>query len=164
VQLAKGNAAKSAMIDALADSLNIKATGDDEWGSSETNTGNRTAKDALAPYTTVTIGGGPVQICSAGAAQNYNKESNVRYVRVFGDNKSHTLTVTGPTGTVPIVSRNLFTAGSNTVSTSGTMPPGYLVFDVGDCSVADSPFSSTTAECNEPAAPPVEQCWAVTVQ
>src|SRR5262249_11068653 len=85
-QLAKGNAVKAAAIDALSDSLHIKATGDDEWGAAETSPGNRTLKDALAPYTTVTIGGGPVQICSAGAPQNYNKESNVRYLRVMGDN------------------------------------------------------------------------------
>jgi hypothetical protein len=164
VQLAKGNAAKAPMIDVLADSLNVKASGDDEWGASETNPGNRAAKDALTPYVTVTIGGGPVQICSAGSAENYNKESNVRYVRVLGDNKSHMLTVQGPSGTVPIVSRNIFTAGSNTLSTSGTIPTGYLVFDVGDCSVANSEFSSNNAACNEPAAPPVEQCWTVTVQ
>jgi hypothetical protein len=163
-QLSKGNAAKAAAIDALSDSLHIKATGDDEWGTAETSPGNRTAKDALAPYTTVTIGGGAVQACSAGSPQNYNKESNVRYLRVLGDNKTHTLTVQGPTGTVPIVGRYLFTAGSNTFSTSSNLPTGYVVFDVGDCSVADSEFSSTAAECNEPATPPVEQCWTVTIQ
>ncbi|HEX4387513.1 MAG TPA: hypothetical protein VH109_02695 [Steroidobacteraceae bacterium] len=164
VQLAKGNAAHAAAIDALSDSLHIKATGDDEWGSTEPGTGDRTAKDALAPYTTVTIGAAPVQICSAGAPNEYNKESNVRYGRVMGDGATHTLKVQGPNGTVPVVGRGLFTPGSNVYSTSTTLPAGYVVFSVGDCSVANSPFSTDTASCSEPATPPTEQCWTVSVQ
>ena len=164
VQLAKTNTANTTAIDSLSDSLHIKATGDDEWGAAETSAGDRTTKDALAPYTTVTIGGGPVQMCSAGAPNDYNKESNVRYLRVMGDGATHKLTVTGPTGTVPLVNRFLFTAGSSTYTDTGTIDAGYLVLSIGDCSVADSQFSSNTAACSEPATPATEQCWSVSVQ
>ncbi len=163
-QLAKLNSASATAIDSLADSINIKSTGDDEWGSTEINSGNKSTQDALSPYTTVTIGGGPITVCSAGAPNDYNKESNVRYMRVAGDGNSHTLTVQGPSGTVPLVSRRLFTAGSNVFSTTATLPSGYLSFDVGDCSVSNSEFSTGTTACNEPATPPVEQCWTVSIQ
>jgi hypothetical protein len=164
VQLAKLNPSSTTAIVSLADSLNIKSTGDDEWGSTETNVGNRSTQDALPPYTTVTIGGGPTTVCSAGAPNDYNKESNVRYMRVAGDGSSHTLTVQGPSGTVPLVSRSLFSAGSNVFSTSSTLPTGYLAFFVGDCSVSGSQFPTVTAACNEPATPAAEQCWTVSVQ
>ncbi len=163
-QLAKLNSPSATAIGSLADSLNIKSVGDDEWGSTEINSGDRAARDAISPYTTVTIGGGPMTVCSAGAPNDYNKESNVRYVRVAGDGNSHTLTVQGSSGTVPLLSRRLFTAGSNVVSTSGTLPSGYLVFEVGDCSVSKGEFTTDTAACNEPATPAAEQCWTVSVQ
>lgn len=163
-QLAKLNPSSAAATDSLADSLNIKSTGDDEWGLTETNSGNRSGQDALPPYITVRIGAGPTTVCSAGAPNDYNKESNVRYMRIAGDGSNHTLTVQGPSGTVPLVSRVLFTAGSNVFSTSATLTSGYHVFAVGDCSVSKSPFSTGTAACNEPATPSIEQCWTVTVQ
>jgi hypothetical protein len=163
-QLAKLNPTSASAVASLADSLNIKSSGDDEWGSTETNTGNRSALDALLPYTTVTIGAAPITLCSAGSPNDYNKESNVRYMRIAGDGASHTLTLQGPSGTVPVLSRGGFTAGSNVFSTSGTLPSGYLVLSVGDCSVSKSEFSIDTAACNEPVTPAAEQCWTVSVQ
>jgi hypothetical protein len=103
-------------------------------------------------------------VCSTGAPNDFNKESNVRYVRVAGDGSGHTLTVQGPSGTVPLVSRRLFTAGSNIFSTFGTVPSGYLVLAVGDCSVSKGEFTTDTAACNEPVAPAAEQCWTVSIQ
>jgi hypothetical protein len=164
VQLAKLNPASATAINSLADSINIKSTGGDEWGSTETNSGIRSSTDALPPFTTVTIGGGPVQICSAGSPNDYNKESNVRFFRIPGDGNSHTLTVQGATGTVPVLQRVAYTAGSRTTTLSGTVPVGYTVLSVGDCAVALSQFSTSTAACNEPATPPAEQCWTVAVQ
>ncbi|MBS0393453.1 MAG: hypothetical protein JSR54_02445 [Proteobacteria bacterium] len=164
VQLAKLNPAKAAAIDTLADGLNIRTTGDDEWGTAETNSGNQTSKDALPPYTTATIGGGPVQVCAHGAPNDYNQESNVRYLRVAGDNLTHTITVTGPSGTVPALFAYYYTPGSTSISKSFKIPAGDNAFFVGDCAVALSPYSTDTAACNEPAAPPVEQCFTVTVQ
>ena len=163
-QLAKLNPASAAAINTLADSINIKSTGNDEWGSTESNPGNRSTPDALPPVATVAIGGGPVPICSAGAPNEYNRESNVRYFRISGDGASHTLTVHGASGTVPLVGRFAYTAGSSTTSLTGGLPVGYTVLSVGDCSVALSSFSSSTAACNEPVAPPAEQCWTVSVQ
>ncbi|MGH8133918.1 MAG: hypothetical protein ACRETP_11930 [Steroidobacteraceae bacterium] len=162
-QLAKLNASKASAIEGLADSLNIRSTGDDEWGSTEVNLGERTAQDALPPYTTVPIGGS-ASVCSAGAPNDYNKESNVRYIRVAGDGASHTLKVQGPGGTVPLVSRVAFTAGSNVFTASGILPSGYTVLSVGDCSVSLSEFSTGTAACNEPVVPAAEQCWTVGIQ
>jgi hypothetical protein len=99
-------------IDGLTDAVNITSTGDDAWGSTEVNSGDQSRQDALPPYTTVAIGGPPVQLCSVGSR----------------------------------------------------LPPGYNVFFIGDCSVSLSEYSSDTAACNEPATPPLEQCWTVTVQ
>ena len=163
-QLAKLNPSNTTAIDSLADSLNINSTGDDEWGSTETNLGNRSAQDALPPYNTVTIGAAAVSICSAGAPNEHNRESNARYFRVAGDGASHALTIQGPSGTVPLLDGVGFTAGSSTFTASGTLPSGYNVFSVGDCSVSLSEFSTKTAACNEPATPPAEQCWTVSVQ
>jgi len=167
VQLARLNPANASAISALADSVNIRTTGSDEWGSSETDTGNRTSPDALPPYVTVNIGAGPVSICSAGVSNEYNKESNIRYFRIpvaAGDNTSHTLTVQGASGTVPAINGYFYTPGSSSISASGTLLAPYTVLAVGACSVALSPYSTDTAACHEPAAPPAEQCWQVSVQ
>ncbi len=163
-QLAKLNPSSATAIDGLADFVHIASSGDDEWGATETDPGSRSGTDSLPPYTTVAIGGGPVTLCSAGAPNDYNKESNVRYFRIAGDSANHTLTVQGAGGTVPTLSRRAFTPGSNVISITGTISPGYHVFSVGDCSVSLSEFSTSTTTCNEPATPPVEQCWTVTVQ
>jgi hypothetical protein len=120
----------------------------------------------VPPYTAVNIGQS-VQVCSAGAPNEYNKESNVRYLRLQGDasGTSHTVTVTGVSaGTVPLLNRRGFTAGSSTFSTSGTVPAQGIVLSVGDCTVAMSLFSTVTAACTEPATPPAEQCWTVNYQ
>ncbi len=164
VQLAKLNPAKAAAIDTLADGLNIRTSGDDEWGTAETDAGNQTAKDALPPYTTVTIGGGPVQVCAHGAPNDYNQESNVRYLRVAGDNATHTITVSGPSGTVPALFAYYYAPGATSIAKSFKIPAGDNAFFVGDCAVSLSPYSTDTAACSEPAAPPVEQCFTVTVQ
>jgi hypothetical protein len=153
----------AASIDTLAASLNVVTAGNDEWGTTETNVGNRAARNVLPPYTRVTIGASPVTVCSVGQPLEYNKAGNVRYLRLTGDGSARTLRVTGPTGTVPLLGRSTFTAGSSTVSISGTTPVGDFVISVGECAVANSPFSSGTSACLSPA-PPSEQCWTVTLQ
>src|SRR6185437_5535645 len=65
VQLAKLSAGKATAIATLADSLNIRTTGDDEWGAAETSVGERSAQDTLPAYTTVTLGASAATICSA---------------------------------------------------------------------------------------------------
>jgi hypothetical protein len=105
-----------------------------------------------------------VQVCSAGAPLEYNKESNSRYLFLKGDGASHTLSAQGAPGTVPLLSGNMFTAGSTSTSQSGVVPVQGVVTLVGDCSVSYSQYSSDTAACAEPAAPPAEQCWSVTWQ
>jgi hypothetical protein len=163
-QLAKLNPSSATAIGSLADSLNVRSTGDDEWGSTETDPGNRTAQDALPPYTIVVIGSAPMTICSTGASNDYNKESNVRFLRIAGDGASHLLSITGPAGTVPILDRSAYVAGSNILAAQVTFPSGPNVISLGDCSVAGGQFATDTAVCNEPAAPPAEQCWTVSIQ
>ena len=164
VQLGKLNVANAAAIDTLADSLNIRTTGNDEWGSIETNPGGLAAQDALPPYTTVTLGAPAVTLCSAGARNDYNKQSSIRYFRILGDGASHSVTLQGPSGTVPVLNRDSFTAGANTFTATGVLANGYTVLGVGDCAVSLSEFSTDTASCNEPASPPPEQCWSVSAQ
>jgi hypothetical protein len=164
VQLAGLNPSSATAIGSLADSFNILTTGNDEWGTTETSVGNRSARDALPPYTTVVIGGGPKTICSAGAPNEYNHESNVRFLKVAGDGASHYLSITGPTGTVPMLYRYAFSPGSNTLAGTISIPTGVNVLELGDCRVAYSPYTSETAACNEPVTPPAEQCWTVSIQ
>lgn len=164
VQLAKLSAGNATAIATLADSLNIRTTGDDEWGAAETSVGERSAQDTLPAYTTVTLGASAATICSAGAPNDYNKESNVRYFRILGDGNSHTVTIQGPSGSVPVLNRHSFTAGSNTFTASGPLAAGYTALAVGDCSVSLSEFSTGTASCNEPVSPGAEQCWSVSAQ
>ncbi len=161
--LKQRNAGVAAAIDAWSLAHNIDSAGNDVWGTKETHVGNRSAQDALPPYTTINIGQ-TVQICSAGAPLEYNKQSNSRYLFLKGDGAPHTLSVQGPSGTVPLLSGIAFTAGSTSTSQSGTVPPQGVVTVVGDCSVSYGQFSSDTAVCAEPAAPPAEQCWSVTWQ
>ena len=97
------------------------SAGNDVWGTTEIHAGNRTAQDSLPPYTTINIGQ-TVQVCSAGAPLEYNKESNSRYLFLKGDGASHTLSAQGPAGTVPLLSGNMFTAGSASTSQSGVVP------------------------------------------
>ena len=162
-QLKQLNPAKAVAIDTLADPLNLTSTGNDVWGSTETHAGNRISRDVLSPYTVIPIGGPPVSVCSFGQPLEYNKAGNVRYLRLTGDGNTHTLTVQGPSGTVPLLQRSLFAAGTSVFSTSGTVPAGGTVISVGDCAVALGQFSSDVAACNDPA-PPTEQCWSVTLQ
>jgi probable HAF family extracellular repeat protein len=162
-QLKKLNPSSSSSIDTLAESLNITSIGNDEWGSTEVHAGNRAPQDVLPPYVSVPISPSPTTVCSAGAPLEYNKGGNVRYLRINGDGASHTLTIQGPSGTVPLFVRNSFNAGSSLFTTSGTTPNGPLVLSVGDCAVAAGQYSSVTSACNDPA-PPVEQCWSVTIQ
>ena len=161
--LKQANTAAAVAIDAWSAAHNIVTAGNDVWGSSEIHTGNRTAQDSLPPYTTVNIGQ-TLQVCSAGAPLEYNKESNVRYLLLQGDGASHTLTAQGAAGTVPVLSGLYFTAGSNTTSQSGVAPVAGAVTTVGDCRVSYGQYSSDTTACSEPATPPVEQCWSVTWQ
>jgi hypothetical protein len=161
--LKQSNAGAAAAIDAWSTAHNIVSAGNDVWGTSEIHPGNRTVQDSLPPYTRINIGQ-TVQVCSAGVPLEYNKESNSRYLLLNGDGASHTLSVQGPPGTVPLLSGNAFTAGSISTSQSGVVPTQGVVSTVGDCSVSYSQYGSDTAACAEPAAPPAEQCWSVTWQ
>ncbi len=161
--LKQNNGAVAADIDSWSAAHNIVSAGNDVWGSTETNTGSRSAQDALPPYTPINIGQ-TLQVCSAGAPLEYNKESNVRYLLLQGDGASHTLTAQGPAGTVPVLLESQFTAGSSVTSQTGTAPVEGAVATVGDCSVSYGQYSTDTAVCSEPTAPPVEQCWSITWQ
>ena len=163
--LKKANAGVASAVDAWTAAHNVVTAGNDVWGSTETHVGTRTALDALPPYTNINLGQ-TVQVCSAGAPLEYNKESNIRYLFLQGDasNATHTLTAQGAAGTVPVLAGYSFTAGSTTTSLSGTVPGAGVVLSVGDCAVSYSEFSSDTASCSEPATPPAEQCWSVTWQ
>ena len=162
-QLKKLNPTSASSIDSIAESLNISSIGDDEWGTIDNHPGNIAAQYALPPYTVVPISSTPTTICSTGAPLDYNKEGNTRYIRATGDGNVHTLTVVGPTGSVPILNRRLYTAGSSSLTVSGTLPVGDTVLTVGDCGVTLGEFSSQTTACNEPA-PPANQCWSITIQ
>jgi len=161
--LKQANPAVAAAVDSWSAAHNIVSAGNDAWGAAEVFTGNRTAQASLPPYTTINIGQ-TVQICSGGAPLEYNKESNVRILFLKGDGASHTLTAQGPAGTVPVLAGFSFTAGSTLTSLSGTVPAQGVVTYIGDCSVSYSQYSTDTAACSEPVAPPAEQCWNVTWQ
>jgi hypothetical protein len=161
--LKQANASIAAAVDTWSAAHNIVSAGNDVWGSTENHVGDTTAQESLPPYTTINIGQ-TVQVCSAGTPLDYNKESNSRYLFLQGDGGAHTLSAQGPAGTVPLLSGNMFTAGSTSTTQSGTVPIGGVVTVIGDCSVSYSEFSSDTAACSEPAAPPPEQCWSVTWQ
>jgi hypothetical protein len=162
-ELKQSNPVAAAAIDAVADPLNISATGNDVWGSLETHPGNRLARDVLPPYAVVRIGDPPVSVCSAGQPLEYNKAGNVRYLRLALDGNSRTLTVQGPSGSVPILNGEYFVPGSDVLSVTDTVAPGDYVVTVGDCAVAAGEFASEIAACNEPS-PPSEPCWSVTLQ
>lgn len=161
--LKQANAGVAAAVDVWSAAHNIVSAGNDVWGTTEIHTGNSSAQDSLPPYTTINIGQ-TVQVCSAGAPLEYNKESNSRFLFLKGDGASHTLIAQGPAGTVPLLSGNMFTAGSSSTSQSGVVPLQGVVTVVGDCRVSYSQYSADTAACSEPVAPPAEQCWSVTWQ
>ena len=161
--LKQANGGAAAAIDAWSTAHNIVSIGNDVFGATETHSGLRTAQDALPPYTKINIGQ-TVQVCSAGAPLEYNKESNVRYLFLQGDGASHTLSAQGAAGTVPVLSGIYFTAGATLASQSGSAPLQGTVTTVGDCSVSYGQYSTDTAACSEPVAPPAEQCWSVTWQ
>ena len=160
--LKQANAGAASMLDVWSTAHNVVSVGNDVWGSLETNVGDRTARDALPPYASVSVGQ-TAQVCSAGARLEYNKEGNSRLLRLQGDGAAHTLTVQGPAGTVPVIG-STFIAGSTTVAVTGTLPIQGGVARIGDCDVVLGQFASTTAACSEPAVPPPEQCWTVTWQ
>ena len=160
--LKQANATIAAAIDNWSSAHGIVSVGNDVWGSLETNVGNRTAQDALPPYTSVSIGQS-VQVCSVGAPLNYNKEGNRRMLRLQGDGASHTLTVQGPAGTVPVIG-STFTPGSTQVAVAATVAAQGAIARIGDCAVVLGQFTSVTAACSEIAVPPAEQCWMVSWQ
>lgn len=159
------NPGAAGAIDTLAQASNITAVGDDAWGSTETHAGNRAMRDVLPPYTRVAIGPAPVQVCSVGAALEYNKAGNVRYLRLAGDGKLHTLTIKGQAGTVPLLDVNpVYTVpGSATLTLPFTLRAGDAAISVSDCAVTGGEFSTDTAFCSE-SSPPAEQCWSITWQ
>ena len=161
--LKQANPTVARTIDSWSTAHNVVSVGNDVWGSAETHSGNRTALDSLPPYTTVAIGQ-TVQVCSAGAPLEYNKEGNSRWLLLKGDGTPHTLKAQGPVGTVPLLFGGSFTAGSTVTTQSGIVPTQGIVATVGDCSVTYSNQSADTAACAEPTPPPAEQCWSVTLQ
>lgn len=162
--LKQQNPTVAAAIDTFASTRNFVTVGNDEYGSKETNTGNRSAADVLPPSTALTVGQ-TLSICSVGALLDYNKEGNVRMLKIIGDGASHMLTVQGPPNTVPILGRNVskVTSGSSTFTLQGAAPASGLTLTVGECGVVAGEFSTDTTGCGDPSPPP-EQCWTVSYQ
>ncbi|HWS68814.1 MAG TPA: hypothetical protein VN325_39085 [Steroidobacteraceae bacterium] len=162
--LKQQNPAVAASIDSFSSAHNFVTVGNDEYGSKETNLGNRAAKDVLPPSTTLTVGQ-TVSICSVGALLEYNKEGNARMLKIVGDGISHTLTIQGPANTVPVLGRNVanVTSGSSTFTLQGSLPATGSTYTVGECGVVAGEFSTETTGCGDPN-PPAEQCWSVSYQ
>jgi hypothetical protein len=162
--LKQQNPAVGATIDTFGSAHNIVTAGNDEYGSQETNVGDRTAADVLPPYTTLTVGQ-TVAVCSVGALLEFNKEGNVRMLKVIGNGASHTLTIAGPDHTVPVLNRNVSRvhSGSTTYSVATSIPSAGQTIAVGECGVVGGEFSTDTAGCGDPR-PPAEQCWSVSYQ
>jgi len=166
---------KSGAIDLLGSQLNITLAGNDLWGSNEKILGTRTSKQTLPVVETVPLSGS-IQICSAGAAYEYNKMSNRRYFRVLGDGKTKTYKVSGPADTVPYVwiyttkdhSRGyeLFTKGQNSISEPATIGSDGAWGYITECKVGE--YSSKEEEdgaCSSTDyTAPSEQCWTITVE
>ncbi len=162
--LKQQNPAVAASIDSFSSTHNFVTVGNDEYGSKETNRGNRAATDVLPPSTTLTVGQ-TVSICSVGALLEYNKEGNARMLKIVGDGISHTLTIQGTANTVPILGRNvaIVTSGSSTLTLQGSLPATGSTYTVGECGVVAGEFSTETTGCGDPN-PPAEQCWSVSYQ
>ncbi len=153
---------RAASFDNAADALYITATGNDAWGSTETHPATGSSTDVLPPHPIIHVGE-PSVVCSVGRPNEYNKAGNVRYLRLALDGNTRTLTVRGPSGTVPILDRFYFQPGNSVATQTGTFPAGDQVVSIGDCAVAKSPNASDTAACNEPS-PPMNICWSITLQ
>lgn len=155
----------SGAIDALGSNLGITLAGNDVWGSNEMVLGNRTQAQTFPIYTTVPLSGS-VQVCATGAANEYNKLGNRRYLRLKGDETSHRYTVSGPPGTVPFLviegSNFLVAPGQNSFVWSGPLPQGDTWAFIGNCSTILSEDPSSTTVCNS-GTPPAEQCFTVNV-
>ena len=166
--------AKASAIDLLGSELNITLAGNDLWGTAERVRGDRTEKQTFPVIATVPLSGS-VEVCTAGAAYEYNKSSNNRYLRLLGDGTPRTYTITGPVGTVPdafffLTTRNtgaaFFTKGSNSVSRQLTIGSAGGWGVISDCKV--SRFTSKADENGACSAddytPPAEQCWTIKVE
>ena len=153
-------------LNTLGETFNITLMGNDVWGSAETKLGNRSAADSLPLHTTVPIGGSGTQICSVGSLNEYNKLGNRRYFWLAGDGKSHTVTVTGPSGTSPVIYLSGLHSGSqpgaNVYTTDPVILPTQGVWGyVGDCSVIGATKAGTCLPMGQTFSS--EQCWTVQV-
>lgn len=159
--LKRQNPAASAGIDTFSSTRNFVTVGNDEYGSTETNRGNRTAADVLPPSTTLTVGQ-TISLCSVGALLEYNKAGNARMIKIIGDGISHTLTIQGPANTVPVLNGDVstVTSGSSTFTLKGSVPATGQSVTVGECGVVGGQFSTDTTGCGD-TNPPAEQCWSV---
>ena len=162
--------AKSSAIDTLGASYNITLSGNDELGSNEAVLGNRTIIDSFPIHTVIPIGGSGTQVCSVGGQNEYNKLGNRRYLKFLGDGASHSISITGPSGSSPIFYLN--TAGiwskpgynSYTTSEKNLIPATGLWGYIGDCSVIKSSNSADTTACIPTGQTfSSEQCWTIKV-
>ena len=163
--------AVASAIDALGTTLNITLVGNDEWATAEQKLGSLTASQTLPVFARVAPGS-TTNVCSVGAKNDYNKLGNRRYLRVDGDGRSHSLTVTGPTGSVPLLTTtdpatadqsNFFVAGARSFTRSVVLPSSGTWAAIGDCSVTRSSFAENVTACSQTTAAPAEQCWSITV-
>ena len=163
--------AVAAAIDALGTTLNITLVGNDEWATAEQKIGSLTAAQTLPVFARVAPGS-TTSVCSVGAKNDYNKLGNRRYLRVDGDGRTHTVTVTGPAGSVPLLTTtdpataeqsDFYMAGARTFTRSVVLPSSGTWAAIGDCSVTRSSFAENVTSCSQAAAAPAEQCWSITV-
>jgi hypothetical protein len=158
-------------IDAVGSSLNITLAGNDQWGSTESILGNRSAGQTFPIFTRVPLNGS-VTVCAAGSANEYNKLSNRRYLRFEGDGSARRYTVSAPADHIPVfvVARTTgalaggYAKGARSIFVDQTIPSEGSWGWVGECSIVLSSVAETTrTECSATSyTAPAEQCFTIT--
>jgi hypothetical protein len=78
--LQRASPANATGIDTLVQNQNIQTAGQDEWASTETDSGGNS--DALPLYRNdLSLGGPAINVCSNNESGDFNKLANARYVR-----------------------------------------------------------------------------------
>jgi hypothetical protein len=172
--LKAANPSMATAMDTLAGTLKVTWASTDEWANGETVLGTTRTQTQTLPVFTRIAPGTTTTVCSAGAPNEYNKLGNSRFLKIIGDGKPHTYTVTGPTNTVPKIDlagtsgdgRGWFVKGSKTFSLTGTVthPSNFAFGVIRECVVTGSEDPANNSTCSDTSyTPPAEQCWTIEV-
>lgn len=137
----------TAVLDAMAQARGIRSTGQDIWGTTETNNGGVT--QALPIYLPLAVGGPSVEACTRATSSEYdNRIGNRRFLRVAIDSAgTYSFEAQGPQGSRPDLL--LWTQGNVATSSNASgvatlqrnLQPGERVLEVYDIRNLDEPVA-----------------------